>query len=244
MVLTICSAKPITTKTSATAGLTDTAVRISCPTYCWSKSSYGDKASAARCPDSRRIECVRNSQNSDGILEGQTCYCADHHDHDHDKDYDYENDHDHDHDHDHNHDHDHDDHPTTKAPPSTVVTSVTDPTVPPNVPGNAPYGTPTPQGPVTCDTIVLSGHAVSYLFNIDIRKTASTNAVVVLDYHLYEIPDKILVKYGNKTLLDSSGPVSGEKSVELPVRGSGSIIDVYITSPNPYSAWDFMLSCA
>lgn len=198
--------------------MSDATVRQSCPTWCYSKTNYGMKQLDSRCPTKARTPCTRNSMSNDGtVVSGMRCRCS---------------------------------RPTTLPPrttkppttATTLVTSATEPTVPPFAPGNVLFGTPTPEGPVACGTVVLSGHKSTSTFQVDIAKTAGVNAVTVLNYQLYEIPDTITVSYEGRVLY-KSGAVSGEMSKQLPVVGTSSVVDVTVEAPNPFSAWDFMISC-
>lgn len=208
------SAKPVVI-------MSDASVRSTCPKWCFSKTPYGMRQLDARCPTKGRVPCTRESMSGDGkMISGYKCECT----------------------------------PPTTLPPfttttkppttaTTLVTSATEPTVPPHAPGNVLFGTPTPQGPVACGTIVLSGSNATATYQVNIAKTAGVNAVAVLNYQFYEIPDAITVSYEGKVLY-KSGPASGEMSKQLPVVGTSSVLDVTVNAPNPFSAWDFMISCA
>lgn len=198
--------------------ISDATVRQGCPTWCYSNTAYGMRQLDARCPTKARKRCTRPSSSGDGTLvSGTECVCT--------RPTIFP--------------------PTTTKPPTTattLVTSATEPTVPPHAPGNVLFGTPTPQGPVSCGTVVLSGSNATSTFQVNVAKVAGVNAVAVLNHQFYEIPDMIKVSYEGR-MLHTSGAVSGEKSVQLPLVGSSSVLDVTVEAPNPFSAWDFMISC-
>lgn len=199
--------------------LDDSSVKQYCPTFCWSKSAHGDKARAERCPTTQYTACTRQSSDGTNYVGGYTCTCGRNT-------------------------------PTTDPPsttppavPGTTAPPMTAPTVPPNFPGNALYGTPTAEGPIACGTTVLSGHKTVSSFSVNIGKTAGVDAVVDLGWEFYEIPDSIVATYEGKEVL-STGVVRYDGEKRLGLKGSSSILQVKVYSPDPLTAWDFSVTCA